>query len=74
MSLHILYHSENFEEAILKAINQGGDSDTIGAVTGMFAGAFYGVDNIILQYYKEGAKWDNFETAIKAYKLYKLSN
>lgn len=38
--------STSFEEAILKAINLGGDSDTIGAVTGAIAGAIYGIDAI----------------------------
>jgi len=33
--------SENFEDAIRKAISLGGDSDTIGAITGSIAEAFY---------------------------------
>lgn len=44
MSLHILYHTNSYKEAILKAINLGGDADTVGAVTGMLAGAYYGFD------------------------------
>ncbi|BAI81623.1 conserved hypothetical protein [Deferribacter desulfuricans SSM1] len=38
--------SKNFEEAVLKAINIGGDTDTIGAVTGAIAGAIYGFESI----------------------------
>ena len=38
--------SGNFEDAILGAVNDGGDSDTIAALTGGLAGAFYGVDAI----------------------------
>lgn len=34
--------SASFEEALLKAVNIGGDADTIGAVTGALAGAIYG--------------------------------
>ena len=34
--------SENFEDAIRNAISIGGDSDTIGAMTGAMAEAFYG--------------------------------
>lgn len=42
--------SENFEDAIRTAISIGGDSDTIGAITGSIAGAFYGIpENIIFQ-------------------------
>lgn len=39
--------SQNFEDAIRKAILVGGDSDTIGAVTGAFAEAYYGVPELI---------------------------
>lgn len=34
--------SSSFEETLLKAVNMGGDADTIGAVTGAVAGAIYG--------------------------------
>lgn len=36
----------NFRDALLLAVNLAGDADTVGAVTGMFAGALYGFDNI----------------------------
>lgn len=38
--------SQTFEEAILKAVNLGGDADTIGAVTGQIAGARWGYQSI----------------------------
>jgi ADP-ribosyl-[dinitrogen reductase] hydrolase len=38
--------SSSFEEAVLKAVNLGDDSDTTGAVCGQFAGAFWGYDQI----------------------------
>lgn len=39
--------SKSFEDAIRNAISIGGDSDTIAAITGSIAGAYYGVpDNI----------------------------
>lgn len=34
------------EEAIVTAVNRGGDADTIGAVTGAVAGARFGVDDL----------------------------
>ena len=34
--------SNTFEEALLRAVNLGGDADTVGAVTGQMAGAYYG--------------------------------
>jgi len=38
--------TENFRECMLKAVNLGNDSDTVGAVTGQIAGAFYGYAEI----------------------------
>lgn len=38
--------TETFEQAVLKAVNLGGDADTIGAVCGQLAGAFYGLSGI----------------------------
>lgn len=38
--------TNSFREALLKAVNLGGDTDTIGAVCGQIAGAFYGVESI----------------------------
>jgi len=41
------FHSTNsFEDAILQAVNCGDDSDTIGAITGQIAGAYYRSVNI----------------------------
>jgi ADP-ribosyl-[dinitrogen reductase] hydrolase len=34
--------TENFEDALVLAVNLGNDSDTVGAVTGQLAGALYG--------------------------------
>jgi len=38
--------TSSFEEALLAAVNLGGDADTIGAVAGQFAGAMYGFSAI----------------------------
>lgn len=45
-ALWCFYHSQSLEEAILLAANLGDDSDTVAAVTGQIAGAFYGADAI----------------------------
>lgn len=42
--------SDSFEDAIRNAISIGGDSDTIAAITGSVAEAFYGVDDVIKNY------------------------
>lgn len=41
LAIHIFLQSENFEDAIRKAISYGGDSDTLGAIVGSLAGAYY---------------------------------
>ena len=38
--------SASFKEGVLKAVNLGGDTDTIGAITGMMLGCKYGYDSI----------------------------
>lgn len=38
--------TQNFEDAVCKAVNLGGDADTIGAVTGQIAGGIYGLSGI----------------------------
>ena len=42
-ALEAFFESESFEDAIRNAISIGGDSDTIAAITGGVAEAFYGV-------------------------------
>lgn len=38
--------TSNFEDAVCKAVNLGGDADTIGAVAGQIAGSLYGLSSI----------------------------
>ncbi len=42
-ALQAFFESVNFEDAIRNAISIGGDSDTIGAITGSIAGVYYGI-------------------------------
>ncbi len=44
--LWIINNTNSFEEALIGAINLGGCTDTIGALTGSIAGILYGYDNI----------------------------
>ncbi len=45
-ALWCLLNTENYRAAVLKAVNLGGDADTVGAVVGGLAGAAYGVAEI----------------------------
>jgi len=47
---YFLHHIESIEEAICQAVNSGGDSDTIGAMTGALAGALHGSSAIPSQW------------------------
>lgn len=40
------FETESFEECLVNVINRGGDADTTGAIAGMIAGAFYGLDQL----------------------------
>lgn len=45
-SLWAFLTTDNFKDAVLKGINLGDDTDTIGSVTGGMAGLYYGFDQI----------------------------
>jgi ADP-ribosylglycohydrolase len=45
-----LITTESFEEGLLKAVNLGDDSDTVGAIAGGLAGLFYGYNNIPVEW------------------------
>jgi len=73
--------SNNFTDAIRKAISIGGDSDTIAAITGSIAEVYYGIDkelieevekylpeyiiNIVNKFYKTLNKEEPFKNEIK---------
>lgn len=44
--LWAFYHTDSFQEGLLKVVNLGEDADTTGAIYGQLAGAYYGVDAI----------------------------
>ena len=45
-ALWALSTTDNFKDAVLKAVNLGSDTDTVGAVTGGLAGIMYGLEGI----------------------------
>ena len=49
--------TESFEAGLIAAVNLGGDSDTIGAVFGQIAGAYYGFDAIPERWVKSIKTW-----------------
>ena len=45
-SMWVVLKASNFKESIIGSVNLGGDTDTIGAITGSMAGIIYGYDSI----------------------------
>jgi ADP-ribosyl-[dinitrogen reductase] hydrolase len=45
-ALWSFYTTDTFEDGCIKAVNLGDDADTVGAVYGQLAGAYYGIDSI----------------------------
>ena len=60
-SIWCLLTTDNYQDAVLKAVNLGEDTDTTGAVTGGLAGLLYGLDNIPVSWRQQIAKHDDIE-------------
>ena len=56
-----LFNTDNYCECVLKAVNLGGDTDTVGAITGGLAGLLYGENNIPPAWRKELRRMDYIE-------------
>lgn len=69
---HSIVNTDTFEDAVVHAVNKGGDADTVGAVTGMIAGRLYGYSNIPKRWLDKLHKHD--ELLAIADKLYALGN
>jgi len=60
-SIWCLLTTNNYKDAVLKAVNLGEDTDTTGAVTGGLAGLLYGVDDIPKGWIDKLARRDDIE-------------
>lgn len=60
-------NAESFEEAVVRAVNLGGDADTVGAVTGGLAGVMYGYDAIPARWLDkfDGRQKERLEAAVE---------
>ncbi|MDR1687454.1 MAG: ADP-ribosylglycohydrolase family protein [Clostridiales bacterium] len=52
-AINAIRDTGSFEDALVQAVNLGGDADTIGAITGGLAGALYGADAIPQRWVKK---------------------
>jgi ADP-ribosyl-[dinitrogen reductase] hydrolase len=59
--------TNTFEEGMIAAVNLGGDSDSIGAVYGQIAGAYYGFDAIPERWVKAVKTWEKVDALIEKF-------
>ncbi len=50
---HHFFKTRDFESCLVDTVNQGGDADTTGAIVGMLAGAYYGMEGIPKRWLKK---------------------
>jgi ADP-ribosyl-[dinitrogen reductase] hydrolase len=70
---HWFFRGRSFEECLVGTVNQGGDADTTGAICGMLAGAYYGMDSIPQRWLKKLDKQVLAEISLLADKLVNAS-
>ena len=58
-ALHCLLTTSSYREAVLKAVNFGNDTDTVGAICGGLAGIYYGFDDIPANWIEDIPQIDN---------------
>ncbi|MDH2997435.1 hypothetical protein A1D22_06835 [Pasteurellaceae bacterium LFhippo2] len=68
-SIWCLLTTDSYQEAVLKAVNLGDDSDTTAAVTGGLAGILYGFENIPENWVNELARRDDIDNLAKRFTL-----
>lgn len=74
MSLHCMYTTSNFNEALVKIVNMRGDADTTGSICCQMAGAFYGVQAIDEVWCQQLKRWDNGEITLRAALLHTMAS
>ena len=68
-SLWAFLTTNNFKDAVLKAVNLGDDADTIGSITGGMAGLFYGFEQIPESWINQLARTKDIEALALNYEV-----
>src|SRR5690606_25670847 len=63
-SIWCLFTTDNYHDAVLKAVNLGSDTDTTAAVTGGLAGLLYGFDNIPPDWLQNLTRFNDIENLV----------
>lgn len=69
-ALWAFYNSDTFESGLIKAVNLAGDADTIGAVYGQLAGAYYGEIEIPFRWIRKLTDYHNFYYLADEFAMY----
>ena len=59
--------TDSFEDGLIAAVNLGGDSDSIGAVFGQVAGAYYGDTGIPSRWVETVKTWKEVDARIEKF-------
>lgn len=70
VALHCVCTTGSFKEALIKAINFGGDANRVGAITGQIAGALYGYNAIPLRWLQSMTYWNQGSILYRSHLLF----
>ena len=68
--VHCLLTTESYRDAVLKAVNIGGDTDTNAAICGGLAGIYYGYESIPIDWIEQVDRIDEVLSLCERYEAY----
>lgn len=66
-ALWAFHTTDTFEDALIRAVNNGNDSDTVGAITGQIAGSWYGFSAIPKRWLKAMKDYKKLDELIEKF-------
>ena len=66
-AIYCLLTTDSFQDAVIKAVNLGEDTDTVGAITGGLAGTYYGFDAIPTAFIRGLKKTTEIEELVETF-------
>lgn len=68
--VHCLLTTDNYKDAVLKAVNIGGDTDTNASICGGLAGIYYGYDSIPIDWINQIDKLNKVDSLCERYEAF----
>ena len=68
--VHCLLNTDNYVDAVLNAVNIGGDTDTNAAICGGLAGIYYGYDSIPIDWLNEIGRLDEVLSLCERFEVF----